>query len=149
MRLIVQRVDQATLWVDGEKISEIGKGFCVFVGCCMGDTKPQAELLARKLCGLRIFRDENQKMNFSLKDVGGEVLIVSNFTLYADCTRGYRPNFCNALPSEQALELYDYFVDLVKQNGIPVATGVFGAHMKIDSKINGPVNVIIDTKDFE
>lgn len=146
MRLIIQRVDGATLTVDGNLISQIDKGFCVYVGAKIGDTEKDAEYLAKKLCGLRIFRDENDKMNLSLKDVGGQILLVSNFTLYADCTRGYRPNFGNALNSTDAKHLYDYLTQLIKQNGIDVKNGVFGAHMKIDVKNNGPVNIVIDSE---
>ena len=146
MRLIVQRVDSAELTVDGELISSIGKGFCVYVGARQGDTEKDAQLLAKKLCGLRIFRDENDKMNLSLKDVGGEILLVSNFTLYADCTRGYRPNFSNALNACEAKHLYEYLTELIKSYEIPVKNGVFGAHMKIDVKNNGPVNIVIDSE---
>ena len=146
MRLIIQRVDSASLSVDGKLISSIEKGFCVYVGAKVGDTEKDAEYLAKKLCNLRIFRDENDKMNLSLKDVNGEILLVSNFTLYADCTRGHRPNFCNALNSQDAKRLYDYLTDLIKQNNIPVKNGVFGAHMKIDVKNNGPVNIVIDSE---
>ena len=146
MRLIVQRVDEATLTVDGKLISHIDKGFCVYVGAKVGDTQQDAQYLAKKLCGLRIFRDENDKMNLSLSDVGGQILLVSNFTLYADCTRGYRPNFSYALNPTDAKNLYDYLTDLIKQNGITVKNGVFGAHMKIDVKNNGPVNIVIDSE---
>lgn len=146
MRLIIQRVDGACLTVDGKLISQIEKGFCVYVGAKVGDSEKDVEYLAKKLCGLRIFRDENQKMNLSLKDVGGEILLISNFTLYADCTRGYRPNFSYALNPTDANHLYNYLIDLIKQNDINVKTGVFGAHMKIDVKVNGPVNIVIDSE---
>ena len=146
MRLVIQRVDSATLTVDGQIISHIDKGFCVYVGAKVGDTKKDCEYLAKKLCGLRIFRDQNDKMNLSLKDVDGQILLVSNFTLYADCSRGYRPNFSNALNPQDANELYLYLTELIKQNQIPVKNGVFGAHMKIDVKNNGPVNIVLDSE---
>lgn len=148
MRLIIQRVDSAELCVDGKLISSIKKGFCVYVGAKQGDTEKDAQVLAKKLCGLRIFRDENDKMNLSLKDVGGEILLVSNFTLYADCSRGYRPNFSYALNADDAKYLYDYLTSLIKEYGITVKNGVFGAHMEIDVKNNGPVNIVMDSENL-
>lgn len=148
MRLIVQRVDSAQLYVDNNLISHIANGFCVYLGAKCGDDKAVAEKLAKKLIGLRIFRDENDKMNLALNDVGGEILLVSNFTIYADCSRGYRPNFSRALQPDKANELYEYFADLLRKGNINVQTGIFGAHMKIDVQNNGPVNIVLDSDEF-
>ena len=144
MRAVVQRVDRATLTVDGKTIASIGKGFCVYLGVHVSDTPEKCFSLAKKVASLRIFRDENDKMNHSIKDIDGEMLVISNFTIYADTNRGKRPNFMYAMPAEQANTLYEQFVSRLKNLGIKTQTGVFGGHMMIDQLLNGPVNVIVE-----
>lgn len=144
MRVIVQRVDGAELKVDGKTVSKINKGLTVFFGAKTGDEESSAKFLAKKVANLRIFRDENDKMNNSVLDINGEILVVSNFTLYADTTRGNRPNFMNAMEPVEAERLYKIFVEELRKFNINVQTGVFGAHMSISQVNNGPVNVIIE-----
>ncbi len=144
MRSVIQRVKGATLTVDGKLISEIPFGLVVFLGVKLGDTVHEAEVTAKKIAGMRIFEDENGKMNLSLKDVGGEILLVSQFTLYGDCSHGNRPSFSNAERPEPAKELYEYTARLLKGYGIPVKLGVFGADMKINQYNDGPVSIIFE-----
>lgn len=120
MKLVIQRVQRAKVTVENEITGEIGKGFMVLLGVGHEDTEETADFLVKKLCNLRVFEDENQKMNLSIRDVNGELLIVSQFTLYADCQRGNRPSFVNAAKPEQAESLYEYFMAKCKQEGIPV-----------------------------
>ena len=126
MKLVVQRVKNANVKVEGKTVGEIEQGFLVLLGVTHTDTKETADYLVKKLCNLRIFEDENEKMNLSLKDVGGKLLIVSQFTLYADCTGGNRPSFVNAAKPDMANELYEYFCEKCKENGIEVQKGIFG-----------------------
>ena len=121
-----------------------GKGFLVLLGVTHEDTKEQADYLVKKLCNLRVFTDENDKMNLNLKAVNGELLIVSQFTLYGDCTQGNRPSFTNAAKPEQANELYEYFCNQCEKTGIKVEKGVFGAEMKVSLENDGPVTIIIE-----
>lgn len=145
MKLIVQRVSRASVSVDQKVISSIGKGFLVLLGITGADTKIEADFLAEKLTKLRIMSDESGKMNLSVKTVNGAVLIVSQFTLYADTKGGNRPSFINAARPEIAKPLYDYFIEKVKSLGVFVATGEFGADMKIDAVLDGPVTIIMES----
>ncbi len=144
MRLVVQRVTHAKVQVGNEIIGQIEKGFMVLVGIRAGDTRQQAEFLAKKLCNLRIFEDENEKMNLSIQDVKGKILAISQFTLYADCKKGNRPSFVFAEEPERANELYEYFMEQCKKEGIDVEKGKFGAHMEVSLLNNGPVTIILE-----
>lgn len=139
MKALIQRVKRASVTVEGEKISEIGKGILVFLGVEKQDNGENAEKLAEKISKLRIFEDENEKMNFSVMDVQGEILVVSQFTLCGDCKKGTRPSFDNAAKSELAVELYEYFVELLKEKNISVKTGKFRAMMDVELINDGPV----------
>ena len=144
MKLVIQRVANASVEVDNEIVGKIGQGFLVLFGAGEGDTKEQADFLAEKLCNLRIFEDENEKMNLSIKDVDGEVLVVSQFTLYADCKKGNRPSFVNAAKPDEANELYEYFMDKCRGLVKNVEKGVFGAHMEVKLLNSGPVTIILE-----
>ena len=144
MRLLIQRVQNAKVVVENETVGEIKKGFLVLCGLTHSDTKAQADYLANKLCNLRVFEDENQKMNLSLKDVSGELLIVSQFTLYGDCTSGNRPSFTEAAKPEQANELYEYFMEKCKAQNVKVEKGIFGADMKVSLLNDGPVTIMLE-----
>ena len=145
MKIVVQRVKNAKVEVEGKVVSKIDKGFLVLLGVTHNDTEEQADYLAKKLCGLRVFTDENDKMNLSLKDVGGELLIVSQFTLYADCSQGNRPSFINAAKPDKAEKLYEYFCNQCNQKyNIKVEKGIFGADMKVSLLNDGPVTIIIE-----
>lgn len=144
MKLVVQRVKEAKVEVDEKMVGKINKGFLVLIGITHEDEKEQADYLVKKLCNLRVFEDENGKMNLSLKDVKGELLIVSQFTLYADCSNGNRPSFTNAARPEKANELYEYFCKECEKNDIKVEKGIFGADMKVSLINDGPVTIIIE-----
>lgn len=144
MKLVIQRVAEAKVEVDNKIVGQIGQGFLVLFGAGKGDTKEQADFLAEKLCNLRVFRDENDKMNLSIKDINGELLVVSQFTLYADCKKGNRPSFVNAAPPEQANELYEYFMGKCRELIRTVEKGIFGAHMKVSLLNDGPVTIILE-----
>ncbi len=144
MKAVVQRVKKTALRVDGELISEIPFGLTVFLGVKVGDTEKEAAYIAKKVAGMRIFEDENGKMNLSVKDVGGEVLMVSQFTLYGDATKGNRPSFTLAERPEQAETLYEYAVKELACYGIPVKKGVFGADMQIEQNNDGPVTILLE-----
>lgn len=144
MRLIIQRVSEASVKVENEVVGKINEGFLVLFGATQGDTKEQADYLAEKLCNLRVFRDENDKMNLSIKDIDGELLVVSQFTLYADCRKGNRPSFVNAANPDEAEELYEYFMQKCRKLVKKVEKGVFGADMKVALLNNGPVTIILD-----
>ena len=148
MRFVIQRVAHASVTVDGEKISEIGKGIMVLAGICKGDDRQTADKLIHKMCGLRIFEDEEGKTNLSLETVGGEILIVSQFTLYADCRKGNRPSFTDAADPAQARELYEYILEETRKQISSVQPGCFGASMKIDMQADGPFTVILDSEMF-
>ncbi len=144
MKIVLQRVLKANVSVDGEIVGSVGKGFLVFLGVGKEDTKADAKRLAEKIVNLRIFSDENDKINLSLKDVNGEILVISQFTLYADCRKGNRPSFVMAGEPSIANELYEYFVDICKQSIPKVEKGVFGADMKVDLVNDGPFTVILE-----
>lgn len=139
MKALIQRVKRASVDVEGEKISEIGKGILVFLGVEKDDEKENAEKLANKIYKLRIFEDENDKMNLSVADVIGELLVVSQFTLCGDCKKGTRPSFDKAAAPDKAVELYEYFVKCIGDKNIPVKTGKFRAMMDVELVNDGPV----------
>ena len=144
MRAVVQRVKETSLYVDGELISEIPFGLTVFLGVKAGDSEKEADYLVKKIAQLRIFEDENGKMNLSVKDVGGEVLLVSQFTLYGDTSHGNRPSFTLAARPEQAEPLYEYAAKALSAYGITVKKGVFGADMQINQHNDGPVTILLE-----
>ena len=145
MKLVVQRVLNSEVVVDGKVVGKINKGFNVLCGITHTDTEKEADILARKLCNLRVFEDENGKMNLSIKDVGGELLIISQFTLYADSmSSGNRPSFIAAARPEQAEPLYEYFLRKCEEEGIHVEKGIFGAEMKVSILNDGPVTIILE-----
>jgi len=144
MKLVIQRVLDANLKVDNKEISKIGKGYVVLIGIKDSDTKENADYLVNKLVNLRIFEDENEKMNLSIKDINGELLLVSQFTLYGDCSRGNRPSFIEAARPEFAKELYDYFVKECKKHIPVVKEGIFGGNMKINLTNDGPATIIME-----
>ena len=143
MRTVIQRVTQASVTVDGNTVGSIGKGFLVLAGFTDGDTEADCIRIAKKISGLRIFSDENDKINLSLKDVDGEVLCISQFTLYADCTHGNRPSFINAARPETAEPLYDFFCKEL-QKYVHTERGIFGADMKVSLLNDGPFTVIVE-----
>ena len=145
MRTLIQRVSEASVVVDGDTIGHIDNGLLVLVCAMSGDTDEQAEYLARKVANLRIFDDEQGKMNRSIQDVGGAALVVSQFTLAADTSRGNRPRFSNAAPPEDGEPLYHRFCRLLSGHGVPVQTGKFGADMKVKLVNDGPVTIWLDT----
>ncbi len=146
MRVVIQRVNRAELTVEGLPPRRIGEGLVVFLGVLQGDGEAQADFLAEKIPHLRIFKDEEDKMNRSLLDVGGEMLLVSNFTLSTDCKRGRRPSFDRAAPPSEAQALYERLARQARAQGIRVETGEFGEHMHVLVENDGPVNIIIDTE---
>ena len=148
MRFVIQIADEAKVDVEGKTVGKIGQGYLVFVGIGDGDTKEIADKMVKKMMGLRIFKDENDKINLSIKDVGGEILLVSQFTLYADCKKGNRPNFIKSAAPDVAENLFNYIVDLVKAETEVVETGVFGAHMSVSLVNNGPFTVILDSDEI-
>lgn len=149
MRLFIQRVLQAEVTVDGETIGKIGKGLLVFVGAGKDDNKEIADKYLKKLLGLRIFEDEAGKTNLSLKDVSGELLFVSQFTLYANCKKGNRPSFFDAGEPDKAEALYEYMVEKVKESVPVVQTGTFGAMMKVSLTNEGPFTIMLDENTFQ
>ena len=146
MKAVVQRVLDATLKVDGEIISEIGKGYVIFLGVEKGDTTKEADYFIKKIPPLRICEDENGKINKSILDVGGEILLVSQFTLFANTSHGNRPDFLSAEAPDKANALYEYVCDGVEKQGIVVKKGVFGADMKISQTNDGPFTIIMEKK---
>ena len=144
MKVVIQRVKNASVKVDEKIVGEIEKGFLVLLGIKVGDTKQEADYLIKKVCNLRVFSDENDKMNLGLKDVNGKLLIVSQFTLYGDCSDGNRPSFIEAARPEEAIPLYEYFCEKCTQNGIEVQRGIFGADMKVELLNDGPVTIVIE-----
>ena len=142
MRAVVQRVSEAWVTVDGQEVGRIGRGVLIFLGIKGNDTKALADHLARKIRKLRIFPDAEGRMNLSLEDISAEMLIVSQFTLYGDTKKGNRPSYAEAAKPELARELYEYFVDICRKEGIYIATGVFQAHMNVHSINNGPVTLL-------
>ncbi len=146
MRAICSVVKNATLRVDGKVISEIGKGMLVFCGFSEKDTKENIEKALKKVAGLRVMDDSEGKLNCSLEDVDGEMLLVSNFTLYGDVKKGFRPSFTESMKYEPAQELYQYALERIAQMGVKVKGGVFGGDMKIEALHDGPINIIIDSE---
>jgi D-tyrosyl-tRNA(Tyr) deacylase len=146
MRAVIQRVSQARVVIDGVVAGEIQRGLLVLLGVTHTDTVEQARWLAEKVVGLRIFNDAEDKMNLGAGDVGGGVLVVSQFTLYGDCRKGRRPSFIDAAGPETAIPLYEAFVNAVRAQGIPTATGRFGAMMQVELVNDGPVTLIVDSK---
>lgn len=149
MRALIQRVSGASVTVDGEKVGKIGRGLLVLLGVGKKDSEIEADLLADKIANLRIFDDDAGKMNFSVLDVQGEVLVVSQFTLFADPRRGRRPSYIGAAPPEEANRLYEYFMERLRSTGIKVEAGRFQAMMDVDLVNNGPVTIWLDTEEFK
>lgn len=155
MRFVIQRVSEASVKVSGEVIGEIGKGFMVLIGVSAEDSEAEADRLVKKMLGLRIFEDENGKTNLSLRDVGGSLLLISQFTLYADCRKGNRPSFINAGVPDRANQLYEYIIQKCRSSaddwgseGSKVETGSFGADMKVSLTNDGPFTVILDSAEM-
>lgn len=149
MKAILQRVSNASVTVDSQLVSSIGCGFLILLGVEANDNEAEAVALAKKISGLRVFTDDNDKMNLALADVNGEVLVVSNFTLCADCKKGRRPNFERAARGEQANSLYEFFCKTLSDLGVrKVSKGVFGADMKVELLNDGPVTIIIDSTEL-
>lgn len=146
MRAVIQRVTSSSVVVDGKVIGNINKGFNVLLGICKDDTVEDLKYIKDKIINLRVFQDENDKMNLSLLDVEGEILVISQFTLYGDCRKGRRPNFMEALGGDEAIKLYDEFVKMLKATGLKVETGEFGADMKVEIHNDGPVTILLDSK---
>ena len=144
MRALLQRVSHASVTVDGRIVGRIGRGFVVLLGVTHADTRAETEWVAAKIAGLRVFDDEVGKMNVSLAEVGGELLVVSQFTLYGDARKGRRPSFTGAAAPERAEPLVDTFVEILREAGFTVATGVFGAHMDVEIHNDGPVTMLIE-----
>ncbi|MDO4830648.1 MAG: D-aminoacyl-tRNA deacylase [Clostridia bacterium] len=150
MKAILQRVSHAQVNVEEKTVGSIGKGFLILLGVENGDDRIEADVLAAKISGLRIFTDENDKMNLSLSDIDGSVLVISNFTLCADCSHGRRPSFINAARPENAEPLYEYFCQKLLDNGVArVEKGIFGADMKVSLLNDGPVTIDINSKDLK
>jgi len=146
MRAVIQRVKEASVTVGDRDIASIGEGIVVLLGVAKGDSVKDANYLADKITGLRIFEDESGKMNLSITDIEGEVLIVSQFTLIADTTRGRRPSFDPAASPEEALRLYEFFVSRIREKGLKTETGVFQAHMLVHIHNDGPVTFVLDSR---
>ena len=146
MKAVIQRVTGASVEIEGEIVSSIGCGFLILLGVGCEDDESDAQLLANKIARLRVFTDENDKMNKSLSDVGGEALVISNFTLYANCTHGNRPDFFDSAKPDVAQPLYERFTQLLRGQGIECGTGRFGADMKVVLENDGPVTIILDSK---
>ena len=149
MKLVIQRVKHASVTVDGNVTGKIGKGFLVLIGIANSDTKEIADQYLKKLLNLRIFEDENGKTNLSLKDVNGELLLVSQFTLYADCRKGNRPSFVNAGAPDMAEALYEYMIESCKKEIPVVETGIFGADMQVELLNDGPFTIMLDERLFQ
>ncbi len=144
MKTVIQRVSGASVTIDGNIVGEIEQGLLVLVGVGPDDTKETADYIAGKIVNMRIFEDENEKMNFSVKDIGGKILVVSQFTLYADCRKGNRPGFGGAAAPAMANELYEYFKAKIEELGVPTQCGQFGADMKVSLVNDGPVTIILE-----
>ncbi|MBR3934499.1 MAG: D-tyrosyl-tRNA(Tyr) deacylase [Clostridia bacterium] len=149
MRLIIQRVKYASVTIDGSVHGKIDKGFMVLVGFKEGDEESSIKPMAEKMAGLRIFEDENEKMNLAFGDVGGDILAISQFTLYADCKKGRRPSFVEAMNPQKAEEFYNKFVEVCHEiTGKKIETGIFGADMKVELLNDGPVTIILDSDEI-
>lgn len=145
MKFVIQRVKRASVSVDGETVGKINKGFLVLIGVSGEDTKEIADKMIKKLIGMRIFSDDEGKINLNLESVGGGLLLVSQFTLYADCKKGNRPSFVNAGTPDMANEIYEYIVSECRKNIEVVETGVFGAHMDVELLNDGPFTILLDS----
>ncbi len=145
MRVVVQRVKHSSVAVDANIVGKINEGLLILLGIKNGDTEKDVTWLANKVVSLRIFEDENGKMNKELKEINGSILLISQFTLYGDCVKGKRPSFIEAAKPEIAIPLYEKFIDTLKNQGINVETGIFGADMKVDLLNDGPVTLVIDS----
>lgn len=148
MRFVIQRVKNASVTIDGKVHGEIKTGFLVLIGIAANDTKEIADKMISKLLKMRIFEDEQGKTNLGLEDVNGELLLVSQFTLYADCRKGNRPSFTSAASPDIAIPLYEYIIEECKKTKIPVATGSFGADMKVELLNDGPFTILLDSRDL-
>ena len=148
MKFVIQRVNEASVKVDGNIIGQINKGFLVLIGVGQDDTKEIADKMVKKLLGLRIFDDENDKINLSLTDVGGELLLISQFTLYANCKKGYRPSFIEAGAPDMANDMYEYIISQCRAAGFHVETGEFGADMKVSLQNDGPFTIVLDSREI-
>lgn len=148
MRAVVQRVREARVTVDGDVVGAIARGLCVLVGVASSDTEADADRLCRKITGLRIFEDDRGQLNRAVDEVGGALLLVSQFTLHADCRKGRRPSFQQAAPPAQAKRLYDHFVAAARRSAVPVETGRFQAHMALALVNDGPVTIVLDTAEW-
>ena len=146
MKVLLQRVTSASVSIGGESVDRIGPGLVVFVGVAAGDTVEDARYLAQRMVGLRIFADENSKFNLSALDIGGELLVVSQFTLLADTRKGRRPSFADAAPPEEAERLFEQFVAEARASGLKVETGRFQQHMQVEIHNDGPVTIMLDSK---
>ncbi len=146
MKAVYQRVSKASVVVDGNTVGEIGKGALVLLGVETGDTEKDGAYIADKCEGLRVFEDEEGRMNYSLKDVGGSVLLVSQFTLCGETRKGRRPSFSNAARPDEARRLYEFVADRLREKGVPVQTGVFQAHMEVNLVNDGPVTLLLDSR---
>ena len=150
MITVLQRVQHAKVEVEGQEVGATQQGLLILLGVARGDTQADADKLVKKIANLRIFEDENGKMNLSLLDIGGGALVVSQFTLCADCTHGRRPSFTDSAPPAEAKELYEYFTRALAEHGVaPIETGVFGADMAVTLLNDGPVTIILDAKDLK
>ena len=148
MRFVIQRVKEASVTVEGKVIGAIGRGFMVLIGVCQEDTRETADKMIRKMINMRIFQDENDKTNLALSDVNGELLLVSQFTLYADCRKGNRPSFIKAGSPDLANELYEYIISECKKQVPKVEKGEFGADMKVSLINDGPFTIVLDSEDL-
>ena len=146
MRFVIQRVERAKVTVEGKVSGEIGNGYVVLVGLLPTDDDNVMDYMLDKLVNLRIYEDENDKLNLSLKDIGGEILIVPNFTLYGDARKGRRPSYAKAAPPDEAEKLFDRFVEKAKETGLNVQTGIFRTHMKVELVNDGPVTILLDSE---
>ena len=146
MRAVVQRVKKSRVIVEGRLVGEINKGFNVLLGISKDDTIEDLKYIKDKIINLRVFEDENDKMNLSLLDIKGDILAISQFTLYGDCRKGRRPNFMNAMGGDEAKALYEEFVKMLKESGLKVETGEFGAHMNVEIENDGPVTILLEKK---
>lgn len=145
MRAVIQRVKNASVKIDGRVNGEAGEGLLIFLGVGKGDADADLKYIADKILGLRIFEDENGKMNRSVTDISGDLLIISQFTLYGDCRKGKRPSFDGAMPPKEAEEMYESFVAYMRESGLKTETGEFGADMKVELLNDGPVTIILDS----
>lgn len=144
MKAVIQRVTHASVTVEGDRVAEIGSGLLILLGIGPEDTEENARVMTKKIAALRIFQDDADKMNLSVRDIGGSAIVVSQFTLYADCRRGNRPSFVGAAVPAIASPLVDRFAELLMEQGVPTQTGVFGAHMDVELLNSGPVTIILE-----